>query len=236
MIKHAESHLDHNLTPAQVAHVLERFADRQAFFIESFELPFELGTAPCSLHGPVMGDLPVADVDASWQRRGTRAWDSRVVAREPRDVRTLTVIAGPHEETCSSTHDVLRIGGCNGTGKTEHAGMHAGAGWHQETCERCAGSGKIKHACIIYTVFGGPLAPQEPGELYAEIAKETRALAELVSAWMKVSDAMDPAWDVAGAACAAKANELGQIRKKLGVSQAFWSEHALSRGRVMRLT
>jgi hypothetical protein len=26
------------------------------------------------------------------------------------------------------------------------------------------GSGKIKHACILYTAFGGPLTPKEPGD------------------------------------------------------------------------
>ena len=164
MIKHGESHLDHNLTAAQIAYVMERFADRETFFIETFELPEELGTVPCGLYGPLMGDPPVPESEVTRAPRGSRTWSSRLVDRPARPCQQVTVIAGPHEETCKSTHDVLRIGGCNGTGKVEQAGMHAGAGWHEETCPRCKGLGKIHHACIVYTMFGGPLAPQEPGD------------------------------------------------------------------------
>jgi hypothetical protein len=118
MIKHADSHLDHNLTTEQIEHVMQCFADREAFFIETIELPEALGTVPCGLHGPLMGDEPVPESEVTHAARGTRAWTSRLIERTPRAVRTVTVIAGPHEE----------------------------------------------HACIAYTIFGGPLAPQEPGD------------------------------------------------------------------------
>lgn len=94
---HADSHIDHGLTPPQVNHLLERFADRAAFFIETIELPPELGDAPCSLHGPIMGDAPVGDNEVVMRTREARQWLSRMVAREPRRVRTVTVIAGPHD-------------------------------------------------------------------------------------------------------------------------------------------
>jgi len=169
MIKHAASHLDHGLTAAQVEFLMERFADRAAFFIETVELPEALGTVPCGLHGPITGDAPVDEADVTYAKRGTRAWDSRLVDRSAKPSRSVTIIAGPHEEECRSTHvpqhgHQLRMGGCNGTGKEEHAGMHAGAAWREETCSKCNGTGKIKHACIVYTMFGGPLAPQEPGD------------------------------------------------------------------------
>lgn len=118
MKRHADSHVDHGLTPAQVTHILERFADRDAFFIETFELPPELGTVPCSLWGPLMGDAPVIEAHVRLEPRGTRAWTSRIVEYPPRNTRTVTVIAGPHD----------------------------GA------------------PCILFTAFGGPLAPQEPGD------------------------------------------------------------------------
>lgn len=91
------SHLDHGLPESVVTHIAERFADRDAFFIETFELPSELPSVPCGLHGPVMGDEPVLDSEVALEVRGTRAGPSRLCARAPREVRSVTVIAGPHE-------------------------------------------------------------------------------------------------------------------------------------------
>lgn len=111
-----ESHLDHGLTAAQIDYVFERFADRVGFFVGTCELPAELGTVPCGLHGPLMGDAPVTDAELT--PRAGRAWPSRLVDHPPRPTRLVTVIAGPHEG----------------------------------------------EPCALYTAFGGPLAPQEPGD------------------------------------------------------------------------
>jgi hypothetical protein len=100
MIKHKESHLDHGLSPDVVDYIMTRFADRAAFFIETFELPVELGTVPCGLYGPIMGDGPITD-DCPFlheEKRGTREYTSRGIKTDTRQVRTVTVIAGPHEE------------------------------------------------------------------------------------------------------------------------------------------
>jgi hypothetical protein len=118
MIRHDESHVDHGLTSAQLEWLLARFADRDAFFIESVELPQELGTVPCGLYGPDMGDEPVAESDVHYAVRGEREWSSRLVNRPSRPTRTVTVVAGPFEE----------------------------------------------HACVLYTAYGGPCSPQEPGD------------------------------------------------------------------------
>lgn len=118
MKKHNESHFDHGLNEAQVAFVMERFADRNAFFIETVELPEALGTVPCGLHGPLVGDAPVEESEVTYAKRGTRAWLSRLVDRPMQQVRTVTVIAGPHGD----------------------------------------------EPCIVYTMYGGPLAPQEPDD------------------------------------------------------------------------
>jgi hypothetical protein len=118
MITLPASHLDHGLTPAQVAHVLDLFVEREAFFIETIELPETLGTAPCGLHGPLVGDEPVPDADVTLAPRGERAYPSRLVDRAPRPTGTVTVIAGPH------------------------SGL----------------------PCVLYTMFAGPLAPQEPDD------------------------------------------------------------------------
>lgn len=98
MKKVAESHVDH--VPASVVEwALSRFADRQAFFIETVELPPELPELDNALYGPVCGDLPVAD-GYMGQRPG-RDYLSRLVARPVRKTRTVTVIAGSHgDEPC----------------------------------------------------------------------------------------------------------------------------------------
>ena len=114
----AASHVDHGLTQAQRDFLVEHFADRKAFFIEQVDLPPELGTVPCGLHGPKMGDAPVPESEVVYQRRGTRENESRLVRRPARQTKTVTVIAGPHEA----------------------------------------------ESCVLYTAFGGPLSPKEPGD------------------------------------------------------------------------
>lgn len=174
MIKHSASHLDHNLTPAQVGYLLNLFAGRAAFFIASVELPEELGTVPCGLHGPLMGDAPIAEAEVTRAKRGDRAWPSRLVARAPRDTRMITVIAGPHDG----------------------------------------------HACILYSTFGGPLAPQEPGDIRRQLeALEAKRgpLAQLMP-----NDVGEHGEIYA---------QIVALREKRASSDAFWAEHALSRDR-----
>ncbi len=115
---HTKSHLDHGLTEAQTQFLLETFAGRQVFFIETITLPPELGTVPCGLHGPIMGDDPVSEEEVVLETRGDRTWTSRLCDRPTRQVRTVSVIAGPYED----------------------------------------------EPCILYTAFGGPVAPQELGD------------------------------------------------------------------------
>jgi hypothetical protein len=97
MRRHADSHLDHNLTAAQIEYLLDRFADRDAFFIATVELPEDLGTVPCGLYGPTMGDDPVRDDEITFTVRGERKGPSRLIDRLPRPTRQVTVIAGPHD-------------------------------------------------------------------------------------------------------------------------------------------
>jgi hypothetical protein len=118
MIKHADSHVDHGLTEGQLSYLFERFADRQSFFIETITLPGDLGTVPCGLYGPLVGDPPIREDEVTHAPRGSREWMSRIVDRPARQQRDVTVIAGPHDG----------------------------------------------HACVLYTAFGGPASPQEPGD------------------------------------------------------------------------
>jgi hypothetical protein len=114
----SESHVDHGLSEPQLGWLLHRFADRDGFFIESVELPTDLGMVPCGLHGPIMGDEPISDADVRFEHRGDREWTSRLCDRPVRQVRIVSVIAGPHGDD----------------------------------------------ACVLYTAFGGPVAPQEQGD------------------------------------------------------------------------
>lgn len=118
LLVHAESHLDHGLTEAQRAHVLDMFAMCTEAFSARVELPARLGTVPCALIGPATGGDPVDESAVSYARRGSRPWESRVIACEPAQTRIVTIIAGPHDG----------------------------------------------HPCVVYTMYGGPQAPQEPGD------------------------------------------------------------------------
>jgi len=127
----AASHLDHALTLDHVRWLLDRFRDREAFFIETVELPPTLPELPCALRGPAAGTAPVPDDEVILQARNGRAWPSRLMRmgfelmRKPGHVpwaplytRTVTVIGGP------------------------------------------AGTSP----CVLYTAYGGPCAPREPGD------------------------------------------------------------------------
>ena len=146
MIKHRDSHVDHGLTEAQLSYLLERFAARDSFFIETITLPRELGTVPCGLYGPLMGDSAIRENAVTYGRRGDRAWDSRLIELPARQQHEVTVIAGPHEEPCpqctTSAWNIL----------------------HRADCPTCGGTGNLKYPCILYTAFGGPAAPQEAGD------------------------------------------------------------------------
>jgi hypothetical protein len=230
MKRHAESHLDHGLTTAQVEFLMETFAARDSFFIETVELPEALGTVPCGLHGPITGDAPIAEADVTYAKRGTRAWKSRLIDRPAKPSRSVTVIAGPHEETCPV---------CNGKGeyspmaKMENHHMpgdvvQCGYNRYLPGETGCVG-GKIKHACIVYTAFGGPLAPQEPGDVRRQLEAVEEQRTERhrrgePDPGMGLSDEvergrLDP--DVYG--------KILVLRKKRVESDAFWAQHALSR-------
>ena len=125
------SHLDHGLSPAHVKFLLERYADKDAFFLETLELPAELASLTCGLYGPLMGDAPVPEERVVYARRGIRAYNSRVTTGVMRGTRLVTVIAGPHE------------------GKP----------------------------CVLYTAYGGPLAPREPTDPELPVAQLPEAKA-----------------------------------------------------------
>jgi len=90
-------HADHGLTPAQRAFVegaSYHAASRptSGLFFLAVELPPELGTVPCGIHGPSMGDAPVPAAEVTWERRSPDRGLSRMCDRAPRPIRTVQVI------------------------------------------------------------------------------------------------------------------------------------------------
>jgi hypothetical protein len=94
---HPDSHLDHGITPAVVAWLLDRYKDRDGFFAETVGIPADASSLTCGLYGPAMGDEPVPEANVRYEVRGSRQWASRCVACPQRPTRYLTVIAGPHD-------------------------------------------------------------------------------------------------------------------------------------------
>lgn len=103
IIRHADSHLDHSLTEAHVAFVLglnpaEHGDPTSPVRVFTVELPDTLGSLPCNLYGPLMGDDPVLESEVSYHVRGERKGKSRMIdGKSPRPSRLVSVVAGPHD-------------------------------------------------------------------------------------------------------------------------------------------
>jgi hypothetical protein len=87
------SHCDH-VTAEILAFLARIFADRTGPFIETIELPPELGPICNALYGPAVGDPPITEDQVYYACRPGRLRPSRLVARPPRPTYQLTVIAG----------------------------------------------------------------------------------------------------------------------------------------------
>jgi hypothetical protein len=146
MQKHKESHMDHGFTQEQWDYIFAKYSDKKEFFIDTFELPENLGTVTDELYGPSAGDGPVPESEVFYAHRGVRAWDSRLVRWPKKPTRFVRVIAGPHKEPCDPAHH-----------------------WPKQ-CILCGGTGVRAYACILYTAYGVarldmPAAPKEPGDI-----------------------------------------------------------------------
>ena len=96
------SHLDHGLSALHIEFLLQRFANKSGFFIETLVMPESLKSLESLIHGPSVGDLPVPESEVWYASRNNRPGKSRMCARHPRMSRIMTVIAGPRgNEPCS---------------------------------------------------------------------------------------------------------------------------------------
>jgi hypothetical protein len=100
MIILPDTHLDHGITPAQRDWLFAELGARElsGFQIMTLQLPEGLGTVPCGLYGPSMGDPPVEAAQTHQLARGARKWPSRLMVAPKRPTRQVTVIAGPSGE------------------------------------------------------------------------------------------------------------------------------------------
>jgi hypothetical protein len=118
-----KSHLDHGLSARLVALIAEKYADRKAFFIDSFNIPEDEPPVSCALLDSVPEHLVFYR-----QRAGRKTW-TRLCALPPRKSSIVTVIAGPSGD----------------------------------------------EPCVLYTAYGGPLAPREPGDADIRTAEDAAA-------------------------------------------------------------
>lgn len=94
---HANSHLDHGLTPAHLTWLAAQIGDRTEPFAETFALLPELPSLTNALYGPAAGDAPVVEDEVFYGRRGDRCYRSRLVRRPLRETRLVTVVGGPYD-------------------------------------------------------------------------------------------------------------------------------------------
>ena len=96
------SHLDHGLELNQRSYALAMIRKGRAilkvgkwgdgFYIASVKLPSDLGTVPCALRGPSVGDEPIADSDTFQGVRNGRPNASRLTRLPAGQSDTLTAI------------------------------------------------------------------------------------------------------------------------------------------------
>jgi hypothetical protein len=152
--KHADSHVDHNLTSQQLDFVLAQDPSLHGtgpVRVFTIQMPESLGCLPCGLYGPLCGDKPVREAQVFYATRGERKGESRLmkdgVSPHPSGVDALTLSA-PYPTRPSRLVTIV-------------AGPHDGHPW------------------VLFTAYGGPLAPKEPFDFEdddsSEQAQESRA-------------------------------------------------------------
>jgi len=93
-------HDDHDKTEEQTSWLVRQIkAEREVgFFIHTAQLPPRLGTLENALYGPTCGDMPVMDVDCTFEKRGNRPWSDKLVARPKRQSNVITGIGVLNED------------------------------------------------------------------------------------------------------------------------------------------
>ena len=88
-------HSDHGISIQQMEYIGNTVMEDRAntgFFIRQVVLPPELGTVPCGLYGPAMGDDAIGDDEVTYEPRGDRPWEDRLINKPMRPVNYVQVI------------------------------------------------------------------------------------------------------------------------------------------------
>ena len=174
------SHVDHGLTEEQLDWILDKallsgayadglydrvgkgYLDNPHPVSLTFELPEALGTVPCGLHGPEMGDEPVPEDECRREARGDRSYESRLTDRPARQVRAVSLITCPHEGEPLALYTAFggpvtprepldpSLAGevecpeCRGRGWTGTLAIPGPGGHGATPCYPCGGGGKVR--------------------------------------------------------------------------------------------
>lgn len=154
MKRHAKSHLDHGLTRNQIEFIFDRYTNRQdSFLLETIELPADLGMAPCGLWGPIMGDPEILN-------------GGEVLPLAPGEYITNAV-----KFTISANQVKARYEPFDG--KITLGKRSADRTWNSRLINlpmrpvktvTVIGGTYEDQGCILFTAYGGPPAPREPGD------------------------------------------------------------------------
>lgn len=139
-------HTDHGVTEGQMEFVLKQclLEVDSEFFILRVELPEELGTVPCGLYGPAMGDDPIKEIDVQYESRGDRPWKDRIYRPVDTSEDNL-MLSNPDPVLCKRVDMPPRP-----------------VNYAHVIGTKVPNTVTKKDAWTIFTVFGGPLAPQHP--------------------------------------------------------------------------
>jgi len=144
-------HDDHDITDPQLDYikkVMMEIPPVMGFFIRQIEIPEELGQVPCGLYGPLMGDSPVDEYQVHYVQRGDRPWKDRILKRVegkcsfkepeilPKRFVDYVQVIGVRDYDCAL--------GAEGERFVD--------GWQRNESDMYD----------LFTIFGGPLAPQHP--------------------------------------------------------------------------
>ncbi len=147
------SHTDHGIPLAVRDWALARLEplEGESVVVRSLPLPDSLGSVPCALWGPAMGDAPFRESDVLYQRRGKRPWASRVLRP------SLARLARSSRLETSRIVTVVCLD------------------------PAMVGRPELRDCLVLATMYGGPLAPREPGD--PSIQDDPGALSESFRFW-----------------------------------------------------
>jgi len=138
-VKKGVSHLDHGLNDGIVKYILHKYKDREGFFIDTFDLETEGRSGDGDSRLPIDGVMAQVDTsDITCGLHGPIVGDNPVPISEC-EFEVRSGRDGP-SRLCDRLPRPTTI-------ITVIAGPHDG------------------EACVLYTAFGGPLAPKEPWDI-----------------------------------------------------------------------